>query len=272
MYYDYHIHTYYSDDSNYPMENVVKDAINLGIEEICFSDHVDYGIKYDWIDNCPQKDKIMNVNYPEYLKEINYLQKKYKDKISIKKGLEFGIQTSTINKYRDLFKKYSFDFIIMSCHQVDNLEFWTQDYQNGKSQQEYNEGYYNEILNVIREYKEYSVLGHLDHIIRYDKNGEYPFDKIKGIITEILKLVIKDGKGIEINTSSYRYNLRSTTPSIEILKLYKELGGTIVTVGSDSHKPEHLGKYIKETYELLKELGFEYICTFENMKPIYHKL
>ena len=84
--------------------------------------------------------------------------------------------------------------------------------------------------------------------------------------------VIKDGKGIEINTSSHRYGLADTTPSHEILKLYKELGGEIITIGSDSHKPEHLGAYIDESKELLRELGYTQYCTFDKMKPIFHKL
>ena len=170
------------------------------------------------------------------------------------------------------FEDNSFDFIILSCHQVEDKEFWTQDFQKGRTQQEYNERYYQEILDVIKNYKDYSVLGHLDLISRYDENGPYPFEKIKPMIQEILEIVIKDEKGIEVNTSSHRYGLKDSQPSRDILKLYKELGGKIITIGSDSHKIEHLGAYINEAKELLKELGFEYYCTFEKMEPIYHKL
>mgnify|MGYP001290410962 FL=1 len=87
----------------------------------------------------------------------------------------------------------------------------------------------------------------MDLIVRYDKNGVYPFQNIKPLIEKVLKTVISDGKGIEVNTSSYRYGLSDTTPSTDILKLYRELGGKIITMGSASHKPEHLGAYIKET-------------------------
>ena len=186
--------------------------------------------------------------------------------------MEFGVQVHTIPRYQKLYEQYDFDFIILSIHQVNNQEFWTQDFQRGRTQQEYNERYYKEILDVIKNYKDYSVLGHLDLISRYDENGPYPFEKIKPMIQEILEIVIQDGKGIEINTSSHRYGLKDSQPSRDILKLYKELGGKIITIGSDSHKPEHLGAYINEAKELLKELGFEYYCTFEKMKPIYHKL
>ena len=112
----------------------------------------------------------------------------------------------------------------------------------------------------------------MDLITRYDEKGVYPFEKLKPIITKILKTVIADGKGIEINTSSHRYGLKDLTPSRDILKLYKELGGKIITIGSDSHKPEHLGAFVDETKEELKALGFEQICTFDKMQPIYHNI
>ena len=282
MFCDYHVHTNYSDDSEYLMEDVVKDAIDMGMDEICFTDHVDYGIKKDWDDptgmiyrqggdNEPDLIPLANVDYPKYIEEINTLRMKY-PLITIKQGLEFGIQTHTIPQYQKLFNTYPFDFIILSCHQVEDKEFWTQDFQKGRTQQQYNERYYQEILDVIKVYKDYSVLGHLDLIARYDEQGPYPFNNIKQIITLILKQVIKDGKGIEVNTSSHRYGLKDSTPSKDILKLYQELGGTIITIGSDSHKKEHLGAYIQQTKQELKDLGFKYYCTFKDMKPIYHEL
>lgn len=279
MYADYHLHTYYSDDCDYPMEQLVQDAISIGLQDICFTDHADYGIKVDWTDTSEiyhpeEKEKlpIANVKYPAYHAEIQKLQIKYAGKILIHEGMEFGMQVHTIPQYRKLFSSYPFDFIIMSCHQVENKEFWTQDFQKGKTQEEYNRKYYEEILQVIRQYKDYSVLGHLDMITRYDQAGIYPFERVKDILTEILEQVISDGKGIEINTSSYRYGLADLTPSRDILKLYRSLGGSIITIGSDTHKPEHLAANITYTMEEMKTLGFTSICTYQNMKPIFHRL
>ena len=273
---DYHVHTEFSDDSTYPMEEVVLDAINLKLDEICFTDHVDYGIKVD--QGVPNKilyrgnEPFTNVDYPKYYDSYLKLKEKYKDKIALKLGLEFGMQIHTIDKYEKLFKRYPFDFIILSVHEVEDKEFWTQDFQKGKTQKEYNERYYEEILNLVKNYHNYSVLGHLDLITRYDENGIYPFEKVKPIINEILKTVINDNKGIELNTSSHRYGLKDLTPSLDILKLYKKLGGQIITIGSDSHKKEHLGAYIDESKKILKELGYKKFCTYEKMKPIFNEL
>ena len=213
-----------------------------------------------------------NVDYPRYMAKLREMQDLYGDRISIKIGLEFGVQTHTIPQFEALFHRYPFDFIILSIHQVEDKEFWTQDFQRGRTQQEYNERYYEEMLEVVKKYKDYSVLGHMDLITRYDEAGIYPFEKIKPLVEEILKIVITDGKGIELNTSYHRYGLKDTTPSVEILKLYRDLGGSILTLGSDSHKPEHLGTYIKEGKKILRDLGFTRFCTYERMRPVFHEL
>lgn len=273
---DYHVHSSFSDDSTYDMEDVIKDAIAMQLNEICFTEHVDYGVKQDWnsgnVIQYRNGEPIANADYEKYVPTLQRLQQKYASQIAVKLGLEFGMQSHTIPQYQDLFQKYPFDFIILSIHQVEDKEFWTQDFQKNRTQQEYNERYYQEMLYLVENYKQYSVLGHMDMITRYDNQGVYPFEKLKPIITKILEIVIADGKGIELNTSYHRYGLNDTTPCMDILKLYHTLGGKIVTIGSDSHKPEHLGAFIPEAKKILKEIGFPYFCTYQNMQPIYHKL
>ena len=258
------------------MEQVVKDAIAMKLNEICFTDHVDYGIKEDWDSGRPiiyrGEEPLANVDYPVYAARIRELQYLYEMQIDIKMGMEFGIQTHTIPQYEDLFRQYPFDFIILSIHQVNDQEFWTQDFQRGKSQEEYNRRYYEEMLDVAKKYQNYSVLGHMDLIARYDENGIYPFEKVEPIITEILKIVIENGKGIELNTSYHRYGLKDSTPSGNILKRYRELGGDVITIGSDSHSPGQLGAYIEDAKQLLKSFGFRYFCTYDKMKAVYHNL
>lgn len=258
---DYHMHTSFSNDSSYPMEDAIKQAIQLGLEEICITEHSDYGTMGNYV-----------VDYKKYYQGYKVLKDKYRDQITIKFGCEFGVQVHTIEKYKKDFKQYPFDFIILSNHQINDIEFWTYKYQEGKTQEEYNRGYYQAILDVIQNFDNYSVLGHLDMIKRYDQIGIYPDEKVKDLIMEILKHIIKHNKGIEINTSSFRYGLPDLTPSTYILKLYHQLGGRIITIGSDTHEKEHVGYNIEVVKETLKEIGFTEFCTFEKMKPIYHAL
>lgn len=276
---DYHFHTIYSDDSTTPIRDQIEQGIKLGLNELCPTDHVDYGIKPDWtpglVPEIHKGNVLVNVDYPKYFAELNELKAEYEGKITIKKGLEFGIQSITVNDFQKLYDTYEneLDFVLFSMHQVDNLEFWTQDFQQGRTQQEYNERYYQEIYDTMKLYKDYSVLAHLDLLNRYDEAGIYPFEKVRDMIAEILKTAIADGKGIEINTSSWRYGLPDIQPSRAIFKLYKDLGGKIITIGSDAHTPDYLGSHFEEAAAILRdELGFEQFCTFEKMKPIFHKL
>lgn len=276
---DYHLHCEFSDDSTTPMREQIEKAIELGLDEICFTDHVDYGIKRDWDESdIPIRldgTLLANVDYPRYFAKIANMRQSYRGKITIRQGLEFGVQRHTIERYEALYAKYcdDLDFVLLSVHQVEDKEFWTQDFQRGKSQDAYNLRYYEEILTVVREFKQYSVLAHLDLLSRYDKNGVYPFCKIKDIVAEILKLAIRDGKGIELNTSSWHYGLKDTQPCREILRLYRDLGGKIITIGSDAHTPKYLADHMDEARSILRdEIGFAEHCTFDHMNPIFHRL
>ncbi|WP_192988325.1 histidinol-phosphatase HisJ family protein [Carnobacterium mobile] len=276
VYADYHVHSDYSDDSWYLMEEIVKDAIQLGLEEICFTDHVDYGVKPDWRPEeefqAGKNKEVKNVHYDLYFSELDKLSEKYEKNITIKKGLEFGMQVHTIPQFEKLYQSYDFDFILLSVHQIENKEFWTGEFQKGHTHQESYDEYYDEMYRLVTSYNDYSVLAHMDLVRRYlDKEVDL-FEYSKDKIMKILKKVIADNKGIELNTSSVRYEINGFTPSIEILKLYHELGGKIITIGSDSHKPEHLGFHIKESKKLLKDIGFTHFCTFDKMEPIFHKL
>ena len=102
MYTDYHIHTEFSDDSLERMETHIERAMELGMEELCFTDHVDYGIKPDWdewdkpFEIHEGKYHILNVNYPEYFAKLLRMRRIYQGKMVIKAGLEFGVQSHTI--------------------------------------------------------------------------------------------------------------------------------------------------------------------------------
>lgn len=112
------------------------------------------------------------------------------------------------------------------------------------------------------------MLGHLDLIKRYgDYKSELDDKLFYDILESILKEAIQNGKGIEINTSCFRYGLKDLTPSTYILKMYKDLGGEIITTGSDSHIPSQVAYKFDFIYKKLSELGFKYVTTFDSMKP-----
>ncbi len=276
---DYHVHSDFSFDSRTPMETQVQRALELGLDEVCFTEHVDYGVMRDWDD--PESVREMNgrpcrnADYPRYFAKLAELQEGCKDRLTIRRGLEFGVQKHTIPQYNDLFARYEkeLDFTLLSVHQVDDLEFYPPDFQRGRSQDEYNMRYYEELLAVARDFDHYSVLAHLDVMRRYDPAGEYPFAKTRDIVAEILRTAIGKGKGIELNTASWRYQLEDLQPRREILRLYRDLGGEILTIGSDAHRPERLAGNFDEARAILRdELGFRRFCTFVHGQPVFHEL
>ena len=242
------------------MSEYAEKALELGFDEICYTDHKDYDV-----------NDLNGISAEKYLKEYNEVLNKYGDKISVKLGAEFGMQIFNTDKFEKLFESLPLDFVILSFHTVDRKMLWNKDFFEGRTQKEYNERYYKEIIDVTKIYKNYSVLGHLDLVRRYD-TSYYPFEKVKDFIAEILKQIIKDGKGLEVNTSCFRYKIPDLTPSVDILKLYKDLGGEILTLGSDSHSIEHFGAKIADVQKQLLEIGFKTFYTFDKMLPIEHDL
>ena len=275
----FHVHTAFSDDSDYPMEQVVRDACSLGVDELCFTEHVDYGARAgrETLTEDDYEDGILYVapDYPSYFAEIDRMREAYGERLAIRAGLELGVETNTEAPFCRLLDRWAerMDFAILSIHQVGDLEFWNGDFQRGRTQKEYNDAYYQEMLDVVRTFEgPWCVLGHIDMIKRYDPAGIYPFEPVRDLIAEILRETIASGHGIEMNTSSYRYGLPDTTPCTEIVELYRDLGGSIVTIGSDSHEPSHLASHIRDAKQRLAALGFDRYCTYEGWEPRFHSI
>ena len=264
MFYDYHVHSNFSPDSKTSMTKMIETCINLGLKEVCFTDHMDYDVK--------QTDKFV-LDYKEYLKTLELMQNKYKGKITIKKGIELGLQPHLIEKYNQDMKNYKFDFIICSQHAIDKNDLYYDEYFKNKSQKQAYEVYYKTLYDIIKNYNNYRVVGHVDLIKRYGNYSNILKDSLFiDIIESILKEAIYKGKGIEINTSCFRYKLPDLTPSRKIISLYKDLGGEIITTGSDAHSPAFISCKFDYICSYLKDLGFKYISTFNNLKPNFIKL
>ena len=252
---DYHMHSKYSFDAIQTIEQAVEKAISMNINEICMTEHISFD---------PEDKSYETFTFSEYENEINELSYKYKEKIKIKTGLEAGeihLYNGEFNRY---FNENRLDFIIGSVHNINKKGLNTNIRENGVKITY--ENYFKEVLNLVSN-ADFDVLGHLDIVQRYAFKvaGIYNFNDFKDIIYEILKVLISNGKGIEVNTSGLKQNL--LFPKLEVLHMYKDLKGEIITVGSDSHNYDRVGEKIIETYDLLKDIGYKYVFTFNNRKP-----
>lgn len=255
---DHHMHTHFSPDADplASMESYIQEVKRRGITGVMFTDHVD-------IDN-PCAIFENPIDYDVYYQKIETLRKS--ESLFIGMGVEMGYQPHIEHEMRTLLNRYPFDFVICSIHLGDHLDFYNGDFFKNKTQDEAYSRYFELVLNAVQSYEDYDVFGHLDYIIRYGKfqHRMYDFDRYQPIIDRILSIIIHKGKGIELNTSGLRYGLGVTHPRLELLKRYKDLGGTIVTLGSDAHRVTDYYRDFDFAISVLKEAGFDRVAIFKN--------
>ncbi len=275
---DFHTHTSFSGDSETPMKKQIEKAIELGLEQICFTDHLD--LEY------PEQYGYFDLEVEDYVKEVLLMKDKYKDKIDIYLGIEFGLisEDRVANQYDKLANKYPFDFILGSTHIIQWEDPYFPDYWEGKSAHQGIVEYFNTVLDNIRTYHNYDSLGHLDYIIRYASMPEHPrigkdlvidhfeYKEYQDVLDEILGYLIKNDKALEVNTGGYKYGLGAPNPGHNVIKRYKEMGGDLITIGADAHKPEYLAYNFDKVKQLLGFVGYKYYVIYENRKPRLMKL
>ena len=263
--YDYHTHTSFSDDSSTPMADMIAAACEAGLKEIAITDHFD--------PDYPDKAYPFELDFENYHKALIDAIEANKARLTIRKGVEIGIQHgSTMKRCSECAHSFDYDFIIGSFHCAEGYELYGNGYFSGRTPEESYIAYYTYVLENLKKYKDYDVIGHLNIIDRYTDKMADPASYMD-IVAEIIKLIIADGKGLEINTSSFRYGLGDrTTPAQEMLQLYKDYGGEIMTIGSDAHRPKDIGFKLDYAQQMMRDLGFRYLTTFEQRKPIFKKL
>ena len=270
---DMHTHSFFSGDSETPMEEQLKEAIGLGLKYYCFTDHED--LYYPEVqDENGNPVNIFSLDIPVYLNKIQELKTTYKGKINALAGIELGLCKKALPEYEILLKNNNFDFVIASIHLIDGMdpyypEFWL--YHDSKKAVK---RYFEIMLEMINNFTDFDTLGHLDYIFRYIRDeagnpgdGNYSYREYAGLIDPILNRIIELDKALEVNTAGYKYGLGAPNPQANVLKRYKKLGGTKITIGSDGHKPEHLAYDFDKCEALLKELEFDGYYIFENRQP-----
>lgn len=267
--YDFHTHTSFSGDCQSSMESMIKYAIDHNFQQLCITDHYDYDYPASELANIT-----FEVELPAYYDAFMTFRDQYKNDIELIFGIELGLQRHIYDDLLNNLKPYPFDFIIGSSHVLDRLDPYNGTYYIGKTKEEAYERYLENILYHVKHYQYYNVYGHLDYIIRYGSYDDKKMDYYKhsDIIDAILKTIIETGHGIELNTSGYRQVFAEPHPNLDIINRYAELGGEIITIGSDAHVPEHLGYDFDVAYQVLKNCGFKYYTIFKEMKPSFIKL
>ncbi len=258
---DYHHHTNHSFDSTASMVEVCKKAIENEIQEICFTEHFSVN---------PLAPTYGHIVFEKYLNEIRYCQEKFHSQLMIRAGIELCEPHLLKDQYDETLTPLDLDFILGSVHNLNNQKLrlaLKEDHPTAY------ERYFKELYHMIST-ADIDIIAHFDLMKRYayKEHGLYVFHDHQEIIEQILKKAIDRNIGMEINTSGLRTGLKKTFPSVEIIQLYKELGGEILTIGSDSHTVDDVGANFSDALALAKDCGFNYIYTFEKRKPIAVKI
>ncbi len=264
---DYHLHSQFSNDSKTTMDAICTAAMACGLQEIAFTDHMDY----NYPDIRPDH-QIANID--AYMHTIVRYQQKYAGQLTIRAGIEIGMEPHHLELCDRFLQQYPFDFVIGSIHDCHGVPASKPPFFVDKTKAQAYETYYGAILECIQQFDNFDVLGHIDYVKRYAPFAYAAGDHLiaQPLIEEILRTLIAKGKGIEINTSGFRHISEMCMPHYDVIALYRQLGGTRITIGSDSHRAEYVGFHTDDVAAKLKEMGFAHISTFEKRVEIPIKL
>lgn len=260
--FDYHLHTTISFDGIGTALEMAQAAQKAGLREICFTDHLDY--------NTDPNEAPRLFSQEDYNNAYDHLEI---PGLTIRKGFEFGLTTWNQKELKEALARRPFDFVIGSIHFIHGHDPYEQVYWEGKTVEEAFWKYLEGTLNCIKVHDDYDVLGHLTYVCKSVHNPSHkpvPYRDYREITDEILRILVKKGKGMEINTSGVD-RAGDFLPSADFLRRFRELGGEIITIGSDAHSADRVGQYHKEALEIVKDI-FGHVCTFQDRKPIFHKL
>lgn len=262
---DCHIHTNISHDGISSIEEYLKYASLIGVDEITFTEHYD--------DYTGLETKLKTLDVLDYYNK--YLLYKNDEILKTNFGIEIGLQPDLVNEIENKVTQYHFDFIIGSSHITCKKDMaMDKSFFEGYSRKEAYLRYFKEVLQNIILYNQFDVYGHLDYVVRYGgyDSKKIEYSEFKEILDEILTNLIKKDKGIEINTSGIRYGLGNPHPNVDVIKRYKELGGRIITMGSDAHKIQDLAKNFNEAFDILEDVGYKEIAIYHNRIPDFVKI
>lgn len=267
---DCHLHSSYSGDSDTPMEEMIRRGISLGLTSMCFTEHQD--IAFPPSPDEPENPFLLDTG--SYLRGFTRLKEKYRDQIRLLFGVELGLQPEIVPENAAYTQSWKFDFIIGSSHVCHGKDPYYPSFFQGRSEEAAFREYFESILENMERFSDFDVYGHLDYVVRYAPSLEqnYSFQKYRELMDAILKLLLEKGKGLELNTGGIQKGMKDFHPCQAVLKRYRELGGEIVTLGSDAHDEAHIAGSFDRAAAVLTECGFRYYTVFENRTPEFIRI
>lgn len=272
---DTHIHTAaFSGDAKMRHCELADFALTNPDTLYCTTEHYDYGYPV------PENQLICDIDeYSDaYIKERAEFENKFSITYPVLFGIEYNYMAHLGEYYTSLSSRYPFDFVVNSVHLLGKIDpfFDREVFKLGKAR--IYSDYLTCIIDSLKDSRYFDAVGHFDYLSRY---SGYPDAKIlykdfPDYFDEIFLLAIRHSKAIEFNTAtSFVFKTMGHDdflPDPDIFRRYRELGGELVTYGSDAHKSEHLMRLSQQACGLLKSAGFNYLTYFKARKPILYKI
>ena len=268
--FDNHNHSQFSfDGSRTSIEASARAAMSAGLKGMCFSDHCDHYVppmKASFEDLKPEY-----FNIPQQQAEIRRVQEILGKDIRLLKGIEIGMYEECHEEIRQVLQENSFDQVIASVHYIERTDPYYGEYYDDK---EWKEAYGKYLETIYREMtwlEDFDIMGHYDYIVRYAPYSKTSilYRDFSDTFDEMFRYLIHEGKALEINTKSYEgHRGRIVELDHNILIRYREMGGEIISLGSDSHEPSRVGAGFLHHAALLKSLGFRWTAHYESRKLI----
>lgn len=268
---DYHVHSDVSQDSGAAMYEMVMAEAEMGIEKMCFTNHCDMcrWDSYEFNPGCVTKVAESLVKFEEMKHSHQHLP------IEVGLGLELGEPLFRADVAAAIASSPGLDMVMGSLHILQKHgDLWRVKFRSEEHCREIFSDYLDELLQMA-ELDFFDIMAHIGYGRRY--MWQQGFDETLSLsrygdkIRKLLRLLIDNGRGIEINCSGIRDGC-GPFPQPEILKLYRSMGGEIITVGSDAHSPKDAAKCIREGYDILRDCGFRYVSTFTGRKCEFIKI
>ena len=268
--FDNHNHSEFSfDGKKTSVESSAMSAKNKGLGGICISDHCDFYVppmKASFEDLVPEY-----FNVTEQQAEIDRVQELCGNDFKILKGIEIGMYEECHEQIRTTLNDNDFDQIVASVHYIDQTDPYYGGFYDGKDWKQAYGRYLETIYREMTWLQDFDIMAHYDYVARYAPytQASILYRDFSDILDEMFRYLISEGKALEINTKSYQdYNGRTPRLDTELLLRYKDMGGEIISLGSDSHDPIRTGDKFGHYAALLKSLGFRWTAHYEKRKLV----
>ena len=261
--FDSHVHSINSFDGEESVDTLCSFSLKNNIDGICITDHCEINEYNEEVERCIRKSHL----------DVEAAQKKYEGRFIVRKGIELAQPLQNLKVAESVLEKFPSDFIIGSMNNPkDEQDFYyitKEEFMDKRRLDQLLTKYYEEYYEMTK-WGKFDVIGHITYPLRYIEGVhgiKVEMSKYNEIIFEMLKVAAQNGIGIEVNVSGFRQPYKKQFPNFEHIKAYRNFGGEIVTIGTDSHTSSTLGSYFEKGEEILNQAGFKYYSSFKEHKP-----